>query len=203
MKKLDLKKELKHLYSPSPKEPVLVDVPDMNFLMVDGAGDPNTAQEYKDSIEVLYAMSYTLKFMVKKENPEHDYMVMPIEGLWWGDDPNFLLVGEKDTWNWTSMIMQPEFVTEKHVAGAVEQVKEKKDPVALPKCRFEAFHEGLSAQIMHIGPYAEEEPTIKRLHAFIEEQGHRPRGKHHEIYLSDPRRAAPEKLKTVVRQPVE
>ena len=203
MKKLDLKKELKHLYSPSPKEPVLVDVLDMNFLMVDGAGDPNTAQEYKDSIEVLYAMSYTLKFMVKKEDPEHDYTVMPLEGLWWGDDPDFLLVGEKDTWNWTSMIMQPEFVTEKHVAEAVEQVKEKKDPVALPKCRFEAFHEGLSAQIMHIGPYAEEEPTIKRLHAFIEEQGHRPRGKHHEIYLSDPRRAAPEKLKTVVRQPVE
>jgi len=203
MKKLDLKKELKRLYSPSPKEPVLVDVPDMNFLMVDGAGDPNTAQEYKDSIEVLYAMSYTLKFMVKKEDPEHDYTVMPLEGLWWGDDPNFLLVGEKDTWNWTSMIMQPEFVTEKHVAGAVEQVKKKKDPVALLKCRCESFHEGLSAQIMHIGPYAEEEPTIKRLHAFIEEQGHRPRGKHHEIYLSDPRRAAPEKLKTVVRQPVE
>lgn len=202
MKKLDLKKELKHLYSPSPKEPVLVDLPDMNFLMVDGAGDPNTAQEYKDSIEVLYAMSYTLKFMVKIEDPENDYTVMPLEGLWWGEDESFLF-GDKDAFKWTSMIMQPEFVTEKYVAEAIEQVKRKKDPVALPKCRFESFHEGLSAQIMHIGPYAEETPTIEKLHAFIEEQGHKLRGKHHEVYLSDPRRAAPEKLKTVVRQPVE
>lgn len=202
MVKTDWKKEMKEYYSPPKKEAVMVDVPEMNFLMVDGAGDPNTSQDYRESIEVLYAMAYTLKFMVKIEDPEHDYSVMPLEGLWWGEDESFLF-DDKSAFEWTSMIMQPEPVTEKHVAEAVKQVKEKKDPVALPKCRFESFHEGLSAQIMHIGPYAEEEPTIKRLHAFIEEHGHGLRGKHHEIYLSDPRRAAPEKLRTVVRQPVE
>lgn len=202
MAKTDWKKEMKEFYSPPKKEAVMVDVPEMNFLMVDGAGDPNTSQEYQESIEVLYAMAYTLKFMVKFEDPEHDFGVMPLEGLWWGEEESFLF-DDKSEFKWTSMIMQPEPVTEKLVAEAVKQVQEKKDPVALPKCRFEPFHEGLSAQIMHIGPYADEEPTIRKLHAFIEEQGHKLRGKHHEIYLSDPRRAAPEKLKTVVRQPVE
>jgi len=125
---------------------VMVDVPEMNFLMVDGAGDPNTSQEYQESIEVLYAMSYTLKFMVKKEDPEHDYTVMPLEGLWWAEDMDLFLVGDKGSWKWTSMIMQPEFVTEKRVSEAVEQVKAKKDPMALPKCRFEAFHEGQASR---------------------------------------------------------
>lgn len=205
MAKVDMKKELKELYFP-PKKPVMVDVPEMNFLMVDGGGDPNTSQEYKDSIEVLYTMSYTLKFMIKGENPEHDYTVMPLEGLWWADDMSSFLAGEKGEWKWTSMIMQPEFVTEKHVGEAIGQVKEKKDPIALPKCRFEAFREGLSGQIMHIGPYAEEAPNIEKLHAFIKEQGHEFDGlvqKHHEIYLSDPGRTAPERLKTVIRQPVK
>jgi len=201
MKKLDLKKELKHLYSPSPKEPVLVDVPDMNFLMIDGQGDPNTSQEYQDALGALYAVSYTVKFMSKKEGT--DYTVMALEGLWWMEGAERFSLDSKGEWKWTSMMMQPDVVTKEMVERAIEEVGRKKNPPALPKLRFESFHEGLSAQIMHIGPYSEEGPTIKKLHGFIEEQGHKLRGKHHEIYLSDPRRAAPEKLRTVLRQPVE
>ena len=199
MAKTDWKKELKELYSP-PRKPVMVDVPEMNFLMVDGAGDPNTAKAYQESIEVLYAMSYTLKFMVKFEDPEHDYTVMPLEGLWWGEDEAYLK-GDKDAFKWTSMIMQPAPVKKKLVVKAIEQVKEKRDPVALPKCRFESFHEGLSAQIMHIGSFSEEGPTVAKVHAYIEEKGFKINGKHHEIYLSDFRRTKPERLKTVIRQP--
>ena len=202
MTKIDLKRELRHLYSPSHKSPVIVDVPEMNFLMVDGKGDPNTSQEYKDSIEALYAVSYALKFMVKRREGV-DYVVMPLEGLWWTDDMTKFAVENKDLWQWTSMIMQPEHVTENLVQEAFEQVEKKKNPPALPKARFNSFHEGLSAQIMHIGPFSAEGPTIEKLHNFIKENGHELRGKHHEIYLSDPRRAKPEKMKTVIRQPMK
>jgi len=200
MAKLDLKKELKQLYFPSAKEVTVVDVPPMNFLMVDGRGDPNTAQEYKDAIEALYSVSYSLKFMVKKHTPELDYVVMPLEGLWWSDDLGQLDLEEKGSWRWTAMIMQPEFITEELVAQALEEVARKKDLPALSKLRFERLHEGPAAQILHIGPYFAEGSTIERLHSFIREQGYEMRGKHHEIYLSDPRRVAPERVKTVVRQ---
>ncbi len=197
--KIDLKKELKHLYNASAQKAEIVDVPEMNFLMVDGAGDPNTSQEYVDAIQALYTMSYTLKFMVKKEKAI-DYGVMPLEGLWWVDDMSKFSVDDKDAWKWTAMIMQPEYVTKELFGKALEQVQKKKNLPAVPKIRFEAFDEGLSAQVMHIGPYSAEGPTVERLHAFIKENGYQLRGKHHEIYLSDPRRSAPEKLKTVVRQ---
>jgi hypothetical protein len=201
MIKIDFKKELKHLYNPSAKKVEIVDVPMMSFLMIDGSGDPNTAQEYNDSVEALFAVSYALKFMVKKEKGV-DYGVLPLEGLWWTDDMTQFSVENKDMWKWTSMIMQPEYVTEDLVSKALEQVEKKKDPPALPKIRFESFHEGLSAQIMHIGPYSAEGPTIERLHNFIKENGCELKGKHHEIYLSDPRRSAPERMKTVIRQPM-
>jgi len=200
--KVDLKRELRHLYGPSYRSPVIVDVPEMNFLMVDGKGDPNTSQEYKDAVEALYAVSYALKFMVKRREGV-DYIVMPLEGLWWTDDMTKFSVEDKDAWKWTSMIMQPGHVTEDLVPEAFEQVEKKRNPPALSKMRFEGFHEGLSAQIMHIGPFSAEGPTIKRLHGFIEENGYELRGKHHEIYLSDPRRAKPEKMKTIVRQPMK
>jgi len=202
MAKIDLKKELKHLYFPSAKEVTVVDVPPMNFLMLDGRGDPNTAPEFKAAIEVLYSVSYALKVMVKKRTPERDYVVMPLEGLWWfeGKPRSILRKGEM---SWTAMIVQPEFITGDMVAQALEEVTRKKDLPALPKLRFERFHEGLAAQILHIGPYSAEGPTIERLHSFIEEHGYEMRGKHHEIYLSDPRRVAPEKLKTVIRQPIK
>lgn len=198
---LDLKKQLKHLYAPSAKKIGIVDVPSMRFLMVDGAGDPNTSQAFQDATEALYALSYAVKFAVKR-NDGIDYPVMALEGLWWADDMSVYLGGAKDDWRWTLMIMQPEPVTEAHVARATDEVARKKNPRALGNVRFEAFHEGLSAQVMHLGPYAAEAPTIARLHAFIEEQGYDCHGRHHEIYLGDPRRAAPEKLRTVLRQPI-
>lgn len=203
MPKIDLKKEFKHLYNPSAKEVAIIDIPRMNFLMIDGVGDPNKAQEFKDAVEALYSVSYALKFMIKKGKTAIDYSVMPLEGLWWVDDTSKFSIEDKDAWKWTVMIMQPEFVTKDLFKKALEQVGKKKNLFALSKMRFEDFHEGLSAQIMHIGPYSAEGPTIKKLHNFIREKGYELRGRHHEIYLSDPRKSAPERMKTIIRQPVE
>lgn len=202
MAKVDLKKEFKHLYNPSSKEVLVIDVPEMSFLMVDGVGNPNTAQEYKDAVEALYAVSYALKFMVKKGESDIDYGVMPLEGLWWADDMSQFSVDNKNIWKWTSMIMQPEYVTKGIIDRAIEQARKKKQLPALPKLRFEGFYEGLAIQIMHLGPYSAEGPTIERLHNFINENGYELTGKHHEIYLTDPQRSAPDKMKTVIRQPV-
>lgn len=202
MEKIDFKKKLKHLYRPSPKKPVVIDVPEMNFLMVDGKGYPGTSKEYTEAIEVLYGVSYPLKFALKKGGVL-DYVVMPLESLWWIEGKEEFDPEAKDDWRWTSMIMQPDEVTLDFLSDTIEVVREKKDLAALSKLRLESYYEGLSVQIMHIGPYSEEAPTIERLHNFAEEQGFKLRGKHHEIYLGDPRRTAPEKLKTVIRQPVE
>ena len=174
----------------------------MNFLMVDGFGDPNM-QEYQEAIETLYAVSYALKFMVKKGEQAVDYGVLPLEGLWWVDDMSQFSEENKEAWKWTSMIMQPEYVTEELFNRAVEEVSKKKNPPALPKLRFESFHEGVTVQLMHVGHYSAEKPNIERLHRFIEEKGHGLRGKHHEIYLTDPRRMAPEKMRTILRQPIK
>lgn len=202
MAKLDLKKQYRELYLPSAKECSVVDVPELQFLMIDGHGDPNTSDEYREALEALYAMSYTLKFL-SKQKEDIDYVVMALEGLWWTDDMADFSEDDKSAWSWTSMIMQPSHLAADHVEAAVEQVRSKKNPPALDKVRFEPFREGLSVQIMHIGPYAEEAPTIARLHRFAGDNGYQLRDRHHEIYLSDPRRAAPEKLRTVIRQPVE
>jgi len=204
MEKTDFKKELKDLYNSSAKEVVIVDVPQMNFLMIDGAGNPNTSQEFKDAIETLYAVSYTIKFMLKKENSV-DYVVMPLEGLWWADDmAAFGLEGmNNDRWKWTLMIMQPEYVTKDIFGKALEEVKKKKNLPFLSKIRLENLHEGLSAQILYVGHYDAEHTTIEKIHAFIKEKGYKFSGKHHEIYLSDPRKTAPEKLKTIIRQPIK
>ena len=202
MEKIDYKKKLKHLYKPSPKSVSIVDVPPMNYLMIDGKGDPNTSQSFSEAIEALYPVSYTIKFMIKRGDVGIDYGVLPLEALWWADDMSAFGTGNKDEWKWTVMIMQPEFITEKMVREATETVQEKKNPPALPLMRFQSFKEGKSAQIMHIGPFSEEGPTIEKLHAYIEEQGSQRREKHHEIYLSDIRRAAPQNWKTIIRQPL-
>jgi hypothetical protein len=202
MEKLDYKKQLKHLYGPSAKKVEIVEVPQMNFLMVDGEGDPNNAQSFSDAIEALYAVSYTLKFMVKKGEMGVDYGVLPLEALWWSDDMSAFSTGNKDAWKWTLMIMQPEFITSEMVKEAMEQVEKKKKLDSLSLVRFEPFKEGKAAQIIHIGPFSEEGPTIEKVHLFIEESGFRRVGKDHEIYLSDIRRAAPEKWKTIVREPM-
>ncbi len=201
MKKIDYKKELKHLYRPSVKKVETVIVPKMNFLMIDGEGEPGS-QTFQDAIAVLYPLSYTLKFMIKKGEIGVDYGVLPLEGLWWADDMSSFKKNIRDVWKWRLMIMQPEFVTKKMVREAIEQVKAKKDPASLPLVRFESFEEEKAAQIMHIGPFSEEGPTVDKVHFFIEESGSQRRGKHHEIYLSDIRRAAPEKWKTIIRQPM-
>lgn len=203
MEKLDLKAELKWLYGPSAKEVVLVDVPAMNFLMVDGEGDPNTSKKYAEAVEALYAAAYTLKFKVKKGPLAIDYPVMALEGLWWADDMSSFLAGEKGSWRWTMMIMQPEFITPNLVEEARAELKKKKSLPALELLRLEGFDEGRCAQTMHLGPYSAEGPTIARVHAFIAGAGLALRGKHHEIYMGDPRRTAPEKLRTIIRQPVE
>lgn len=194
---------LKALYAP-PKRPVMVDVPVLNFLMIDGHGDPNLSQDYKDAVEALYALSYTLKFMLKKEEGLQ-YRVGPLEGLWWAEDMVEFSMERKANWDWTMMIAQPDAVTPEHVARAREQAGRKKPLPALAKVRLESFEEGRCAQVLYVGPYSAEGPTIAALHAFIREQGYEFDGrkqKHHEIYLGDPRRTAPEKLKTIIRQPV-
>jgi hypothetical protein len=201
--RIDLRKELKHLYNPSSKQIAIVDVPEMNFLMIDGQGDPNTSVAYRDAVEALFAVSYTLKFMIKKSESPVDYAVMPLEGLWWVEDMTQFRMHNKDAWKWTSMIMQPEYVTAELFQETLKRVRKKKDLPALSGMRFESFHEGQAAQILYFGAYADEGPTIEGIHRFITEQGHRLRGRHHEIYLSDPRRTAPEKLKTVIRQPFD
>lgn len=201
--KIDLKKDFKHLFNPPAKEVVIIDVPEMNFIMIDGKGDPNTGQEFKDAVEALYGLSYTLKFMLKKGELGIDYVVAPLEGLWWTDDMREFSMENKGIWKWTLMILQPEFVTKDLFDRAFEQYIKKKNLPALPKVKFERFHEGLSAQVMHIGPYSTEGPTVEKIHGFIKENGYSFQGKHHEIYLGDPRRSAPEKLKTVLRQPVK
>jgi hypothetical protein len=203
MAKTDVKKELKHLYQPSAKEVSVVDVPEMGFLKIDGQGDPNTSQEYQEAIEALYTVAYQIKFMVKGRDPQLDFVVPPLEGLWWAGDMADFAEGNKDAWSWTAMIYQPDHVTREVFDEAVQQVREKKDVAALPLLRLERYHEGLSVQILYIGPWADEGPTIQMLHSFARDQGYELRGKHHEIYLSDPRRTAPEKSKTVIRQPVE
>lgn len=201
MKKINYKQELKELYT-AKKEPKIVEVPQMKFLMIDGKGNPNTSQDFQDAINALFPLAYTIKFMIKKSELEIDYGVLPIEGMWWADDIEDFKRNNKDNWKWTLMIMQPPFVEEFHFKTAFQEVKKKKDPTALSKVRFASFKEGLSAQIMHIGPYSEEGPTIEKLHDFITNNGYQFTGKHREIYLSDVRRAKPENLKTIIRQPI-
>lgn len=203
MEKLDLKKELKHLYQPSAKEVAQADVPTMNYLMVDGEGDPNTTSIFAEAVVALFAVSYTLKFMVKKGSLAIDYGVMPLEGLWWTDDMSKFSIEDKSNWQWTMMIAQPPFVSNEMVDAAIAEVKRKKNPTTISKLRFEAFTEGRCAQTLHIGPFSEEGPNIAKVHHFIEASGCKLRGKHHEIYLSDIRRSAPAKWKTIIRQPMQ
>ncbi|WP_027417250.1 GyrI-like domain-containing protein [Aneurinibacillus terranovensis] len=201
MVKIDYKKELKNLYNSPKQKNIMVEVPEMNYVMIDGAGNPNTSPDYKDAVEALFSVSYAVKFLSK--NRGTDYMVLPLEGLWYADDMNTFDPDDKNSWKWTMMIMQPNHITNGMVETAMEVAQKKKNPRALSKIRFESYVEGLSAQILYIGPYANEHPTIMKLHDFIRENGYSRKGHHHEIYLSDPRKTHPEKLKTILRQSVQ
>jgi hypothetical protein len=201
MKTIDLKKTLKPHYTASATKPVIIDVPAMACLMADGKGDPN-GRAFQEGVGALYNVAYTLKFTFKKEKAI-DYPVMALEGLWCADDLADFLNDKRENWKWTIFITLPDVVTKKDVAQAIEAAKNKAKFPRFPEVRMEKFHEGWAAQIMHIGPYATERATIDRLHQFVEEQGYKLRGRHHEIYMGDPRRSAPKKLKTIIRHPVE
>jgi hypothetical protein len=202
LKKIDLRKDLKYLYLPSAAEVELVRVPKFNYLMIDGEGDPNTSQSFQEAVKALYTLAYTLKFMIKKEKSV-DYPVMALDGLWWMDDMSQFTAENKAAWKWTLMILQPSVVTKSIFTKAQRQAIEKKGFPALAKVRLEPYTEGLSVQIMYVGPYSDEGPTIQKLHAVARERGCELRGKHHEIYLGDPRKSKPEKLRTVIRQPIQ
>ncbi len=201
MEKFDAKKALKALYQPSQKEFSIIDVPEMNFLMIDGQGNPNTSERYTEAVEVIYSLAYAIKFQLKPLGLE--YSVPPLEGLWWLEDMTQFSLATKDFWQWTMMIMQPPFVTKAQVDEAVDTVARKKKPAHLSEVRFEPYREGLSVQIFYLGAYVDEGPTIARMHEFAHQKGYSLAGKHHEIYLNDPRRTAPDKLKTIIRQPIQ
>lgn len=203
MSKIDLKKENKEFYYPSARKVSVVDLPRMKFLMIDGQGDPRSSQEYQNAMETIFPVAYKTKFVCKKEKSK-DYVVMPLEGLWWVDNMEQFRLDHRESWKWTVMIRQPDFITEDLIKKAMEEIEQKKNPPSLKKIRYESFKEGLSVQIMHIGVYGEAEtPSVQRLHEFIDQEGHKITGKHHEIYISDMRRTKPEKLKTVIRQPFQ
>ena len=212
MKILDLKKQLKYLYLPSAKKVEIVQVPRLQFAMIDGAIEkgqaPGTSPGFQEATQALYGISYTLKFMLKKRKTKPiDYPVMALEGLWWVEDGIFDIT-VKDNWFYTLMFLQPDVITQAVFdEGLAEVCKKKGGSPALSKLRLDSFEEGLCMQVMHIGPYATEPATIERMRAFASENGYRdrvgPNGKHHEIYLGDPRKADPAKLKTVLRHPLE
>lgn len=200
-RKLDFKKELSTFFQPPAGRFVEVGLPEMRFVMVDGEGNPNTAPAYREALEWLYSLSFAMKF-ASKDKLGRDYVVPPLEGLWWADDPADFVRRNKDVWKWTMLIMAPDFVTEEMFHGARQRTSQKLDtpPETL---RLAPLHEGRCLQTMHIGSYDDEGPTLARLHDEIMPQGKLTfNGPHHEIYIGDPRRVAPDRLKTVLRQPV-
>lgn len=208
MEKLDLRKQYKQLYTPSAKQPEIVDVPALNFLRIDGAIEPGqgpgASPGFERAMQALYGAAYTLKFMLKQRPVDPlDYPVMALEGLWWVEDGQFD-INIKDNWFYTLQIMQPEQITPDLLAEALEKLRKKRGPdPTFDLLRLEPYTEGLCVQIMHLGPYIEEPATLERMRAFAAQQGYRLHGLHHEIYTGDPRKGAPAKLKTVLRHPVQ
>lgn len=212
MKTLDLKRDLKYLYMPSARKVEVVEVPRMQFAMIDGAiekgQNPGTSPGFQEATQALYGISYTLKFMLKKRKTDPvDYPVMALEGLWWIEHGEFDL-RHPDNWLYTLMILQPDVITEDiFEQGRAEVYRKRGTDPALSRLRLATFEEGACVQVMHIGPYADEPATVERMKAFACESGYHDLvsrgGKHHEIYLGDPRKADPAKLKTVLRHPVE
>ncbi len=177
-------------------------MPPLKYLMIDGKGDPNISQAYAEAVAALFSVSYTAKFAVNNGALKTDCAVMPLEGLWWADDWSAFVAGDKANWNWTMMILQPPFVPDQIIEDAIADVRKKKNLPALHKLRLEEFSEGRCAQILHIGPHSAEGPTIAKLHEYIDAHSSLT-GKHHEIYLTDIRRANPMKWKTIMRQPMK
>ena len=200
-RKIDFKRDL-DCYEAQRDTPRLVQVPEMRYLMLDGHGDPNTPA-FAEATAALYPVAYKLKF-ASRTHLDRDYVVMPLEGLWWADDmESFTAARDKAEWDWTLMIMTPDWITEEMVAEAVEQVRAKARPARLDDLRLEPLAEGLCVQALHIGSYDDEAELLRRMHhEFVPEHGLAMVGKHHEIYLSDARKVEPAKLRTILRQPV-
>jgi hypothetical protein len=184
-----------------PRKPVLVKVPAMKYLTVGGRGDPATSSDFRDAIGALYGLAYTMKFMLKARGVT-EAVPMPLEGLFWADDMSAFMKARRGEWRWTLMLLQPPSVDATLLKEARAQLLRKKKGAKLPTVRLQRFAEGTCAQVLHLGPYAEERPTIEGLHRFIEESGYVRTGRHHEIYISQPGRGDPAKMKTVIRQPM-
>jgi hypothetical protein len=199
--KIDLRKQYHDLYSPSKKEFSFIEVPPLQYLMINGSGDPNNSQRYMDAIQTLYSLSYTLKFSLKKAQGI-DYSVMGLEGLWWMPNMNEWSESNKSRWLWTAMMLQPDFITPELFEEARRPAQAKGKAPLAGETRLETLTEGPSCQIMYFGAYVDEAPTIAAMHKFIADHGYERNLKHHEIYLSDARKVAPEKNRTILRQPV-
>jgi len=199
----DVKRELRALYAPKNRDWEMLEVPPQRFLAVAGSGDPNTATAYVEAVEALYAVAYTVKF-TSKRGGGRDLVVGPLEGLWYADDASVFSARDKAAWSWTMMISQPDWVSDTQIEEAVTAARTKKKALpALDLLRIERLDEGLCAQLLHVGSYDDEAPALARLHGeVLPRAGLREGGRHHEVYLGDPRKVAPQKLRTVVRQPV-
>jgi hypothetical protein len=204
MPKLDLRKQYKDFYKAGP-EPRLLTLPPLLYLCIDGRGDPNHSPDFGAAMQALYSLAYGLKFALKKHSPALDFGVMSVEALWWAEDMAAFSLERRDEWLWRAVILQPDFITPAHLDEVRADALKKKPEIAaaLQKAFLLTVEEGACAQILHTGPYSAEGPSVTALHAFIDAQGLRKRGKHHEIYLSDPRRSEPERMQTIIRQPVE
>ncbi|MGZ6004973.1 MAG: GyrI-like domain-containing protein [Candidatus Saccharimonadales bacterium] len=202
MEKIDFKRLFKACYSPKAGQPEIITIPKMQYLMVDGRGDPNESVEFQNAIGALYSTVYGLKFGRKKAGQTPDFSIGPLQALWWTNSDQPFSSNQKQDWHWTAMIWLPDFISSQDVKQQVDLTKAKKPNPALTNLRLENFDEATVVQLMHIGPYSQEQADIELMHKFALNQGYRLSGKHHEIYLGDPRRAAAEKLRTILRQPI-
>ncbi len=201
MTAVDLSKAYREHYT-ARQDPETVDVPVRSYLMIDGKGDPGTDQSYVDAVSALYPIAYGIRAALKKSTGDAD-KVMPLEGLWWAENMSRFRDLHRSEWLWTMMILQPDVVTPELADETITRTTNAKKLVSGHLVRFESMGDGLAAQVLHRGPYAEEAPTINRLHLYIAEQGFQLRGKHREIYLTDPLKSAPANMRTVIRQPME
>jgi hypothetical protein len=203
MTAFDVKRELKQCYAPKNTDWALIDVPEQQFVAIDGRGDPNTSAEYAHAVEALHAVAYTIKFASKRA-VGRDFVVAPLEGLWWADDPQAFTARAKDSWQWTMLISQPDWVSEDMIEDAERVALAKKGLPTIADVRRETLREGTSAQVLHVGPYDDEGPVLAKLHnEYLRANKLRMSGRHHEIYLSDRRKTGPAKLRTILRQPVQ